>query len=107
MTGKQNHDIFGVASKDNHAFGVKQIRQIFFILAFASDEEGGQSGGQSQTGTQTTLAGKLPSKALESSHCVVKTWAVKWSPQGLAPVRPLVLFKQSCDLAADKALSLM
>ena len=97
------HSMFDIASKDKDAFGVKQDHEIFFIPAFSSDEEGGQS----QPITQATLAGKLPANTFESSHCVVATWAVKWGPQGLSPVRPMVLFTQSCDLPAGKAVSLM
>ena len=97
------HSMFDIASKDKDAFGVKQDHEVFFIPAFSSDEEGGQN----QPITQGTLAGKLPANTFESSHCVVQTWGVKWGPQGLSPVRPLVLFKQSCDLPAGKALSLM
>ena len=97
------HSMFDIASKDKDAFGVKQDHEVFFIPAFSSDEEGGQN----QPITQATLAGKLPANTFESSHCVVQTWGVKWGPQGLSPIRPLVLFKQSCDLPAGKALSLM
>ena len=97
------HSMFDIASTDKDAFGVKQEHEVFFIPAFTSDEEGGQS----QSITQNTLAGKLPANIFEKSHCVVATWSVKWSPQGLGPVRPLVLFKKSCDLPAGKALCLM
>ena len=97
------HSMFDLASKDKDAFGVKQDHEIFFIPAFSSDEDGGQN----QPITQGTLAGRLPANTFESSHCVVQTWVVKWGPQGLGPVRPLVLFKQSCDLPAGKAVSLM
>ena len=83
------------------SFGVKQLHQIFIIPAFADD------GPQTQAITQSTLARKLPPNTFESSRCVVQTWAVKWSPQGLAHGRPLVLFQQSCDIPAGKALSLM
>mgnify|MGYP003320861966 CR=1 FL=1 len=97
------HSMFDIASTDKDAFGVKQEHEVFFIPAFTSGEEGGQS----QSITQSTLAGKLPANTFENSHCVVATWSVKWSPQGLGPVRPLVLFNKSCDLPAGKALSLM
>ena len=97
------HSMFDIACKDKDAFGVKQGHEILFIPAFSSDE----GGGQSQPITQATLAGKLPANTLESSHCVVQTWGVKWGPQGLGPVRPLVLFKKSCELPAGKALSLL
>ena len=97
------HSMFDLASKDKDAFGVKQDHEIFFIPAFASEEEGGQN----QPITQGTLAGKLPANTFESSHCVVQAWGVKWGTLGLIPVRPLVLFKQSCDIPAGKALSLM
>ena len=98
-----HHSMCDIASTDKDAFGVKQEHEVFFIPAFTSGEEGGQS----QSITQNTLAGKLPANTFEKSHCVVATWSVKWSPQGLGPVRPLVLFKKSCDLPAGKALSLM
>ena len=97
------HSMCDIASTDKDAFGVKQEHEIFFIPAFTSDEEGGQN----QRITQGTLAGKLPANTFESSHCVVATWFVKWCPWGLRPSRPLVLFKQSCDLPAGKAVSLM
>ena len=97
------HSMFDLASKDKDAFGVKQDHEIFFIPAFSSDEDGGQN----QPITQGTLAGKLPANTFESSHCVAQTWGVKLGPQGLGLVRPLVLFKKSCDLPAGKALCLM
>ena len=96
------HSMFDLASKDKDAFGVKQDHEIFFILAFSSDAEVGHS----QPISQATLAGKFPANTFESSHCVVQTWAVKWGPQGLGPIRPLVLFKQSCDLPAGEAVPL-
>ena len=98
-----NHSRCDIAKTDKDAFGVKQDHEIFFIHAFSSDEEGGQS----QPISQATLAGKLPANTFESSHCVVQTWAVKWGPQGVGRVRPLVLFKQSCDLPAGMAVSFM
>ena len=97
------HSVFEVASTDTDAFGVKLEHEVFFIPEFSSDDEGGQS----QPIDKHNLAGKLPANTFENSHCVVATWSVKWSPQGLGPVRPLVLFKKSCDLPAGKALSLM
>ena len=97
------HSMFDIASKDKDAFGVKQDHEVFFIPAFFSNEEGGQS----QQITQATLAGKLPANTFESSHCVVQTWGVKWGPLGLTPIRPQVMFKQSCDLPAGKALCFM
>ena len=97
------HSMFDIASKDKDAFGIKQEHKIYFIPAFSSEDEGAQK----QQISQATLAGKLPANTFEGSHCVVATWAVKWCPQGLSPVRPMVLFTQSCDLPAGKALSLM
>ena len=70
------HSMCDIASTDKDAFGVKQEHEIFFIPAFTSGEEGGQS----QSITQNTLAGKLPANTFESSHCGVATWAVKWGP---------------------------
>ena len=95
--------MFEVASTDKDAFGVKLEHEVFFIPASTSDDEGGQS----QPINQNSSVGKLPTKTFENSHCVLATWSVKWSPQGLGPVRPLVVFKQSCDLPAGKAVSLM
>ena len=97
------HSVFEVASTDKEdAFGVKLEHEIFFILGLTSDHNGGQS----QPINQNTLVGKLPANTFESSHCVVATWAVKWSPQGMGPVRPLVIFKKTCDIPAGNALSL-
>ena len=91
------HSVFDIASTDKDAFGVKLEHEVFVIPGLTSDDEGGQS----QPINQNTLAGKLPTKTFENSHCVLATWSVKWSPQGLGPVRPLVVFfKQSCDLPA-------
>ena len=98
-----DHSMFDIASKKKDAFGIKQEHDIYFILAFSSEDEGGQK----QQISQVTLAGKLPANTFESSHCVVVTWAVRWNPQGLSHVRQMVLFTQSCDLPAGKALSLM
>ena len=97
------HSMFDVASKEKDAFGIKQDHEIYFIPAFASDDPLGRK----QHLSQMNLAGKLPANTFESSHCVVATWAVKWAPQGLSPVRPMVLFTQACDLPAGKDLSLM
>ena len=91
------HSVFEVASTYKNAFSVKLKHEAFFIPGSTSDDEGGQS----QPINQNTLAGKLPTKTFENSHCVLATWSVKWSPQGLGPVRPLVVFfQQSCDLPA-------
>ena len=98
-----DHSMKDIASKEKCAFGITQDHEIYFIPAFASDDPSGQK----QHLSQMNLAGKLPANTFESSHCVVATWAVKWAPQGLSPVRPMVLFTQSCDLPAGKALSLM
>ena len=97
------HSMKDMASKKKDAFGIKQDHEIYFIPSFAS----GDPSGQRQHLSQMALPGKLPANTFESSHCVVATWAVKWAPQGLSPVRPMVLFTQSCDLPAGKALSLM
>ena len=97
------HSVFEVPSTDRDAFGVRQEHEVFFIPAFFGDDDGAQS----QQINQGTLAGKLPANIFDNSHCVVATWVVKWSPQGLGPVRPLVIFKKACDLPAGKALSLM
>ena len=40
--------------------------------------------------------------AVENSRCVMSTWAVRWSAQGLGPIRLVALFKQSCDIPAGK-----
>ena len=86
------HYVFEVASTDKDAFGVKLEHEVFFIPGFTSDDEGGQS----KPIDQNTLVGKLPTKTFEDSHCVFATWSVKWYPQGLGPVRPLVaLFKKA------------
>jgi len=81
------HSMFDLASKDKEdAFGVKQDHEIFFIPAFASEEEGGQN----QRITQGTLAGKLrpiPSRAhtgswrhgLSSGLPWVWALSVRWS----------------------------
>ena len=95
--------MFDIPSTDKDAFGVKMEHEVFCIPGFTTDEEGENT----QSITQSTLAGKLPANTFEDSHCVVATWSVKWSPQGLGPVRPLVLFKKSCELPAGKALSLL
>ena len=97
------HSVFEVASTDKDAFGVKLEHEVFFSPGFTGDDDGGQS----QPINQGTLAGKLPANSSDNSHCVVATWAVKWPPQGLGPVRPLVIFKKACELPAGKALSLM
>lgn len=89
------HSMFDIASNDKHAFGVKQDHEIFFTPAFPT------------TLTQRTLAAELPANTFRSSDYVVQTWKVKWGPLGLTPVKPLVLFKQSCDLPAGKALRVM
>ena len=97
------HSVFEVASTDKDALGVKLEHEVYFIPAFTGDDDGAQS----QQINQGTLAGKLPANIFDNSHCVVATWAVKWSVQGLGPIRPLVIFKKACDLPAGKALSLM
>ena len=96
------HSMFDIASTDKDAFGVKLEREVFFIPAFTSDEEGGQS----QPISQATLAGKLPANIRELTLRRADM-GPQVGPQGLGPVRPLVLFKQACDLPAGMAVSLM
>ena len=98
------HSMFDVASKEKDAFGIKQEHETYFIPTFTSQDD---DAGQQPPVARANLAGKLPANTFESSHCVLAAWAVQWSPRGLSPVRPLVLFTQSCDLPAGKALSLM
>ena len=93
----------GIARKEKDALSITQDHEIYIMPAFASDDPSGQK----QHLSQMNLGGKLPATPFESSHCVVATWAAKWAPQGLSPVRPMVLFTQSCDLPAGKALSLI
>ena len=94
--------MFEITSNDKDAWSVRQEHEVFFIPSFWNELETDHA----QAIQQGTLAGKLPANAFEGSHCVVKTWAVKWGPLGLTPVRPLVLFKLSCDIPAGQALSL-
>ena len=68
------HSVFDIASTDKDAFGVKLEHEVFVIPRLTSDDEGGQS----QPINQNTLAGKLPTKTFENSHCVLATWSVKW-----------------------------
>ncbi len=97
------HSMFEMPSKDQRAFGVQQEHEVFFAPAFSSEDEAGQN----PPVTQTSVAGKLPANAFEGLHCVVKGWGVKWGAIGLTPIRPVVLFKVSCDIPAGQALSLM
>ena len=91
------HSMCEVVSTDKDAFGITSDHEFFFIPAFTSEDDA------PQTISQTTVGGKRLAKAFEGSHCVVKTWAVKWGPLGLTPVRPLVLFKLSCTIPAGQA----
>ena len=96
------HSMFEIASKGTAAFGVKQEHEVFFIPAYSSSDEAGKS----QPVSQSSLAGLLPANAFQGSHCAVQAWGVKWAAIGLIPIRPLVLFKLSCDIPAGQALSL-
>ena len=81
---------------------MKQEIEVFFPLAGSSAGEGGKS----EPVSQTSIAGLLPPTVFDGSHCAVKVWAVKWAPNGLLPVRPMVFFKMHCDIPAGQALSL-
>ncbi len=96
------HSMFEVSGADKMAFGVKQEHEIFFVPAYTSGEE---TAGK-QPIAQGSVGAVLPPTAFDGSHCVVKTWAVKWAAIGLMPVRPLVLFRVTCDILAGQALSL-
>ena len=81
------HTMCDIASTDKDAFGVKLEHEVFFIPAFTSDEDGGQS----QPITQSTLAGKLPPPIPSRTHTaswrhglssgLPRVWAlsVRWS----------------------------
>ena len=60
------HSMFDIASKDKDAFGVKQIHQIFFIPAFASDEEGDRTR-QSRRALWLGSSRPIPSRAHTAS----------------------------------------
>ena len=96
------HSISEIPSKDKLSFGVKQEHEVFFIPACSSAGEGGKS----EPVSQTSIAGLLPPTVFDGSHCAVNVWAVKWAPNGLVLVRPMVFFKMHCDIPAGQALSL-
>lgn len=98
------HSMFEVAGTDKKSFGVNQEHEVFFIPALSGNDA--DAGGPGKVINQSSVGAVLPSTFFDGSHCLVKAWAVKWAAMGLMPIRPLVLFKQSCDLPAGQALSL-
>ena len=96
--------MFEVAGTDKKSFCVKPEHAVFFIPALSGDGNDGDAG---KVINQGSVGAVLPSTSFDGSHCLVKAWAVKWAAIGLMPIRPLVLFKQSCDLPAGQALSLL
>ena len=98
------HSMFEVAGTDKKSFGVKQEHEVFFIPALSGDGNDGDAG---KVINQGSVGAVLPSTAFDGSHCVVKAWAVNWATIGLMPIRPLVLFKQSCDLPVGQASPLL
>ena len=101
------HSMFEVAGTDKNSFGVKQEHEVFFIPALSSSGDGNDGdAGAGKAINQGSVGAVLPPTLFDGSHCLVKAWAVTWQTIGLMPIRPLVLFKQSCDLPAGQALSL-
>ena len=98
------HSMFEVAGTDKKSFGVKQEHEVFFIPALSGDGNDGDAG---KVINQGSAAAVLPSTSFDGSRCLAKAWAVKWATIGLMPIRPQVLFKQSCDLRAGQALPLL
>ena len=101
------HSMFEVVGTDKKSFGVKQEHEVFFIPALSGCSGDGNDGDAVKVINQGSVGAVLPSTSFDGSHCLVKAWAVKWAAIGLLPIRPLVLFKQSCDLPAGQALSLL
>ena len=96
--------MFEVAGTDNKSFGAKHDHEVFVIPALSGDGNDGDAG---KVINQGSVGAVLPSTPFDGSHCVVQAWAAKWATIGLMPIRPLVLFKQSCDLPVGQALPLL
>ena len=94
--------MFEVPGKDPGALGIKQEHEVFCMPSFTTEDEAAQN----RAITQATLAGTPLASAFEGSHCVVRTWGVKWGPLGLTPVRPVAILTKSCTIPAGQALSL-
>ena len=80
----------------------KSKAHIIVIFVCNSPDEGGKR----QPVSQGSVVGLCPPIVFDGSPCAVKVWAVKWAPNGLGPVRPMVFFKMHCDIPAGQALSL-
>ena len=56
---------------------------------------------------QTSVAALIPPSAWDKSEVALLTWAVKWAPMGLMPLRPIVVFQLGGTLSGGQALCLM
>ena len=97
------HDMKEIEGTDKLAFGImaRSTHKLFFVpTGNASDEQG------KQLVSQQTLGGFIDAKDFTGCHCLIKTWAVRWAPGSLQPVRPVVVFTQGCSLKPKQFLSL-
>ena len=95
------HTTFDIAGVDKLAFGIKTDHEIYFVSSLTDS-----NAADKDAVTQTTIGAMIPPEGwLSMAHCKL-IWAVKWGTLGLTPIRPLVIFAQSCELQGGKAFKL-
>ena len=98
------HDITDEPDKGPSAFKIHVKHRVLFKPQDVTQVPGEPSGGLPSM-MQTQLAARVDSKLWKGAWADI-VWSVKWSQNGLTPIRPHVLVTEPVSLAVEMAILL-
>ena len=93
------HTMHSITDGPAGSFSVSLDHKVFF----APDSAGVSAEDNGEEKLQQTIGSLVPRKAWDS-HCLSIIWAVKWTANGLSPVRPVVVLTKDVSLLPARTL---
>ena len=93
------HTMHSIADGPAGSFSVTQDHNVFF----APESAGVNADDSGDEKLQQSIGALVPRKAWDS-HCLSIIWAVKWTANGLSPVRPVVVLTKDVSLMPARTL---
>ena len=100
------HSMHDVSSGMAGSFSLTVDHEVYFAPDSAVVEEEGGADAEDATGNLQQTVGALVPKDTWTSHCTAIQWAVKWTVNGLSPVRPLVMLTTDLTLMPGRSVLL-
>lgn len=101
QAGVAYHDMAEVPEQGPGAFSLTLKHSVVFRLPASGEAEGGS--GVLPSLLQTHVAARVDA-ALWNSSFTKTVWSVKWTANGLGPVRPHVVFTAPVTIAVGRAV---